>query len=131
MVKKVKQYQNKFKSKIVDIMVRNCTTDNYNIISAFSDINVLRRSDYENHIDYDTEEYFLVRVSVQAENQIYSILSLVKTTFICMLLVGISLAISKDAQELVMNPIESIMEKVNRMAVDPFQVIFFNDLDKK
>ena len=26
-----------------------------------------------------------------------------------------------------LNPLETIMEKVNRMAVDPFQVIFFND----
>jgi len=52
---------------------------------------------------------------------------LLKTTFICFLLVLMSLAISKDAQELVLSPLETIMEKVNRMAVDPFQVIFFND----
>ena len=49
-----------------------------------------------------------------------SILNLMKTTFICFLLVLISLAISKDAQELVLNPLEAIMEKLNRMAVDPF-----------
>lgn len=88
---------------------------------AFSNINILRTADYENHLDLnDPLQQFMVRVSLREENQIYSILSIIKTTFVCILLVGTSLAISKDAQELVMNPIESIMEKVNRMAVDPF-----------
>ena len=62
----------------------------------------------------------MIRVSMQEENKVYSTFSLIKTTFVCALLIGISLAISKDAQELVMNPIESIMVKVNRMAADPF-----------
>jgi len=75
----------------------------------------------------DNNDFVRLRISVAENNKIYSIFNLLRTTFICFLLVIISLAISKDAQELVLNPLETIMEKVNRMAVDPFQVIFFND----
>jgi hypothetical protein len=67
----------------------------------------------------------MIRASIRENNKWTSILNFFKTTFICFLLVLISLAISKDAQELVLNPLEAIMEKLNRMAVDPFQVIFF------
>ena len=62
-----------------------------------------------------------------SKNKVLSIFGVIKTTFICFLLVLISLAISKDAQELVLSPLEGIMEKLNRMALDPFQVIFFTD----
>ena len=61
---------------------------------------------------------------------VLSLLNFPKTTLICALLVIMSLLISKDAQELVLTPLETIMEKVNKMAVDPFQVIFFNDIDQ-
>lgn len=71
----------------------------------------------------------MVRVSVHTNNQFTSLLSLLKTSFVCILLVVVSLAISKDAQELVLNPLEGLMEKLNRMAVDPFQVIFFTEDD--
>jgi hypothetical protein len=62
----------------------------------------------------------MIRVNNYGNARINSILGLIKTTFICFLLVMISLAIQRDAQELVLNPLETIMEKLNQMAVDPF-----------
>lgn len=66
-------------------------------------------------------------MSVFQQARIDAILGLVKTTFVCIILIVISLAIQQDAHELVLNPLEEIMEKVNNLANDPFQVIFFKD----
>ena len=94
---------------------------------GFDDIKKFRNTDYEKFLSDD--DALLVRMSIAKKNQTFAILSFLKTTFICVLIVVISLVISKDAQELVLTPLESIMEKLNRMAVDPFQVIYFNDLE--
>lgn len=59
---------------------------------------------------------FMIRVSRIQEFKLKSVLGFMKTTFVCILLVVISLVIQRDAQDLVLNPIESIMEKLNRMA---------------
>jgi hypothetical protein len=40
-----------------------------------------------------------------------------------------TLLISKDATELVLQPLESIMMKVKEMAEDPFQIIKFSEIE--
>lgn len=125
-IDKVRKYQDLYPSKFIDILLKNCSSKRYDIVYAFQNAKTVRLSDTEMFMSA-TNEYLSLRVNIYKQNQLYSIFSLLKTTFICFLLVLMSLAISKDAQELVLSPLETIMEKVNRMAVDPFQVIFFND----
>lgn len=127
-IQKIEKYQDVYIEKLLDIAVRNCSSKKYDILYAFEDIEKFRNTDYENHLN---EEGVLVRLNIAKENQIFAILSFFKTTFICVLIVVISLVLSKDAQELVLTPLESIMEKLNRMAVDPFQVLYFNDEDNE
>ena len=55
--------------------------------------------------------------------QTESLLSALKTFFICVLLLFGAMSISKDLNKLVLAPLEAIMDKVNSMAKDPFQTI--------
>lgn len=61
-----------------------------------------------------------MRIDTSYSSKMYSYFSAFKTTIVCTLVVIASLAISKDVQDLILNPLELLMEKVNKMAADPF-----------
>ena len=88
---------------------------------VFEDANSLR--------SHNKAKYYLdggeVIFNKSAEVRFQACLSLGMTIFICMLLLVGALMISKDAQELVLRPLEVIMHKINQMAQDPFQVLKF------
>ena len=48
-------------------------------------------------------------------------LSICRTIFICIILLGGALFFSKDTNELVINPIEKMIEKVKRIAKNPLE----------
>lgn len=50
-----------------------------------------------------------------------SILSIVRTVFVCLVLAGASLIFAQDATELVLEPVESMLEKINNITQNPLQ----------
>lgn len=69
--------------------------------------------------------YVLTKEEVQTE----AYLSLGRTTFILLTIMISALLISKDATALVLQPLETIMLKVNEMAEDPFQILKFSEIE--
>jgi len=109
-------------SKLIEIAFTNCTGETE--VFIYRDLEDLRNQEYEQVSSLDPAVSILVDVK---QNNIYNaVLSSAKTLFICFLLLAGALTISKDAQELVLRPLEYIMEKVNKMAEDPFQVFSFD-----
>ena len=50
-----------------------------------------------------------------------SILSIIRTVFVCLVLAGASLIFAQDATELVLEPVESMLEKINNITQNPLQ----------
>jgi class 3 adenylate cyclase len=92
---------------------------------VFDDYNDYRSQEYVIIEDGNFEVYILLRDELKAE----AYWSLGKTTFILLIIMISTLLISKDATELVLQPLESIMMKVKEMAEDPFQIIKFSEIE--
>ena len=82
--------------------------------------------------EIDSVEYneLSVDASLKQINQFDWILSLNNTVFVVLLVLVSAMLISRDATELVLQPLETIMFKVNDMAEDPFQILKFNGEDQ-
>lgn len=87
---------------------------------------------FDDPSNYRIQEYEIVEgngivmfVLIKDDLQFEAYLSLGKTTFILFIITISALLISKDATALVLQPLESIMLKVNEMAEDPFQILKF------
>lgn len=61
--------------------------------------------------------------SIKAVNQIKALISLLRTLFVCVVLVFGSMMFSKDANDLALRPIERMIEKVNKIAKNPNMAI--------
>jgi len=72
----------------------------------------------------ETDEFpgMLVAVSLSRTNQVLAATNIARTTFMCLLLGFGSWLFSKDANKLVLRPLERMTEKVNRMAISPLSV---------
>ena len=68
-------------------------------------------------------------VLIQSDLQFEAYLSLMKTTFILFIIMISAMLISRDATALVLQPLESIMLKINEMADDPFQILKFSEIE--
>merc|ERR1719387_981214 len=55
--------------------------------------------------------------------------SIITTLFICVVLCSASLLFSRDANEIVLHPVERMIEKVNAIRDDPLQAIKLGDAD--
>ena len=84
-----------------------------------------REQEYDVIHEHDMEIYVLLENDLQFE----AYLSLIKTTFILFIIMVSALLISKDATALVLQPLETIMMKVNEMAEDPFQILKFSEIE--
>ena len=51
----VKKYQDQYMSDIIDISVRNCSTDTYDQIYEFENINLYRFSEFQDHLDINDD----------------------------------------------------------------------------
>lgn len=56
-----------------------------------------------------------------ADSKLNAILSIVRTTFICLLLTVGALLFSKDANDLVISPTEKMSNKVERISRNPIE----------
>ena len=91
---------------------------------------------YEDPDNYREQEYevissgdFKMTILMRKELRFEAYLSLGKTTFILFIIMASALLISRDATALVLQPLETIMFKVNEMAEDPFQILKFNEIE--
>ena len=67
----------------------------------------------------DNSTTFTCIYSTRYENKINSVLSIGRTTFVCIVLAIASIYFSHDATVLVLNPIERMLEKVKMLAKNP------------
>ena len=83
----------------------------------------------EQEIEKVSSGDFTMHVILRPELRFEAYLSLGKTTFILFIIMASALLISRDATALVLQPLETIMFKVNEMAEDPFQILKFNEIE--
>ena len=62
---------------------------------------------------------FVCIYSIKYENDLISLFSICRTLFVCIILGVASVMFSNDAEELVLNPIERMLEKVRLLAKNP------------
>lgn len=95
------------------------------------------RSEEKLEFELDTDiNNFIAIVDFSFNSRYNAILSILRTCFICFLLTVASLVISKDANELVILPIERLIQKVNKLAENPLSIkderlLVDQDADKK
>lgn len=63
----------------------------------------------------------------RSSSQLNSILNIVKTLFICFALAGGSICFSKDTTEMVLEPIESMIEKIEKISKNPIEAMEENE----
>jgi len=98
----------------------------YEIVFRFELADKIRTSDIEMQYN-QTNDFLRMRIDTSYSSKLHSVFSTIKTTIVCTIVVIASLAISKDVQDLILNPLEKLMEKVNKMAADPFQIILYDE----
>jgi len=69
--------------------------------------------------DYFAYRTSYVRFNVRWESQVKAILSMLRTLFVCVILGAGALSFSKDANDLVLRPIERMIKKVRDMTENP------------
>jgi hypothetical protein len=57
--------------------------------------------------------------SMYEENRINAILSIFRTIFVCILMASSAIIFTKDVSDIVITPIENMMEKVHKISVNP------------
>ena len=86
-------------------------------VQEHPDLSTLRSSDKKAYIyqkDPNSDETdALVILNTKMDSDLNSILSIVRTTFMLLLLCSSAILFSKDSNELVLNPIERMLTKVN------------------
>ena len=66
-------------------------------------------------------EFGYVVVNTTTDNRLNAVLSIVRTIFVSILLGGASMLFSKDVEEIVLSPIESMLSKVKRISENPLE----------
>jgi class 3 adenylate cyclase len=89
-------------------------TDSYEW-QADTDYNDLRY----NEIYYYSKDNFVSIFDIRYDTKLTSLLNIFKTIFICMILTFGALYFTKDSEELVIKPIEKMIEKVKKIAKNP------------
>ena len=70
---------------------------------------------------------FLFYFDKRDEVGLESMLNIFQTFFICLALAFGALAFSKDATDLVLKPVERMVEKVNRIKENPLNAVYLAD----
>lgn len=77
----------------------------------------------------DKKLEFVASYSTKIYTQYESVMNILRTTFVCVVLAVASLFFNKGAQELVLNPLERMIEKVKIIAKNP-QIAATDEIDK-
>ena len=67
---------------------------------------------------------------ISKANRLSAILNIIKTCFICVVLTFGSFCFSKDTQEMVLEPIEAMIEKVKQISKNPIEALQKNEKDE-
>jgi Na+/H+-dicarboxylate symporter len=66
-------------------------------------------------------EYGYVISNMMKDNDLNAILSILRTIFVSILLGGASMLFSKDVEDIVLSPIENMLNKVKRISENPLE----------
>ncbi len=73
-------------------------------------------------LDPDVGDFYLIAYfDKTTETDLSAILSILRTIFVCVILAGAALLFSKDATDLVLNPIETMLRKINNITENPLK----------
>jgi len=107
-------YHHHHHADILEFHYTNCSNqDNEAII--WKDSKKYRTQDWKEIYAHNVSLGSL-KYDIHHHNKEESLLSICRSIFLCLILMIGSMIISKDAQELVLRPLEYIMEKVNKLA---------------
>lgn len=123
---------NEMVSRYPIIKIHYGDNENYRKGEKFGDYEKLRTSEYtvyHEEIDQDIHisesrkknEALLCLVSLKTDTNLNSALSLLRTTFLIVLLSAAAVFFTKDSNELVLNPIERMLNKVKRIGANPLE----------
>ena len=123
------------KSRAFDLCVRQYIQENTKIRSPLFVLDILgdKYLDTKNENDFRDEEkqYYYIQgdnvdavnayaaFDIRPDNQLGAILSICRTIFVTIVLALAAMSFSKDTNELVLFPIESMLAKVKRIAANP------------
>lgn len=98
-----------------------------NISFKYADLTAYRKDE----VDILEIENLEAHFSIKEYNTQESILNILRTTFICSLLLLAAMIFSKDANNLALHPIERMINKVNRIANNPLMALEEKTVRKK
>lgn len=96
-------------------MKRYDNDDNKTFRTNEIDIQVVPTAPKEN--DY----YILAQFNKKKNANLSAILSIFRTLFVCFVLAGAAIIFSKDATDLVLTPLENMLQKINNITKNPFE----------
>eukprot|EP01016_Furgasonia_blochmanni_P056965 TRINITY_DN980_c0_g2_i8.p1 TRINITY_DN980_c0_g2~~TRINITY_DN980_c0_g2_i8.p1 ORF type:complete len:532 (+),score=119.26 TRINITY_DN980_c0_g2_i8:113-1708(+) len=97
-----------------------CIRDSFNDSNTMEEIRNEERQLYFYPEDAELPDY-IAMYNIENDVNLNAWLSIMRTWFVCIILLGGALLFSQDATELVLTPIESMLEKVQRIARNPIE----------
>lgn len=67
------------------------------------------------------QEYAYIIADQSIDNSLNAILSILRTIFVSFLLGGASMLFSKDVEDIVLSPVENMLNKVKRISENPLE----------
>lgn len=122
---------NSYSDPLISIDIYNTSADGNSTVSFYSYGNAsavdnFRNDDFKTITEpsgvVDSSQFtMIVNQDVSSTNNKSSVLSIVRTIFICIVLGGASMIFSQDATELVLEPIEKMLEKIKNITENPLK----------
>lgn len=122
---------NSYSDPLISIDIYNTSADGNSTVSFYSYGNAswvdnFRNDDFktltEPSGDVENSQFtMIVNQDVSSTNNKSSVLSIVRTIFICIVLGGASMIFSQDATQLVLDPIEKMLEKIKNITQNPLK----------
>ena len=110
------------KSRMYPMIYLNSTLTYPNCSLTAMDVDDLRMGEkLIADFTYNSSEFVAI-LDYRYNTRINAIMDILKTLFICFVLTWAALYITKDANELVILPIERLIQKVNRLAENPLSI---------
>ena len=89
--------------------------------------NIVNKNGNGNETSDDEDVLCYALFDSRSSSKLNSILNIVKTLFICFALAGGSICFSKDTTEMVLEPIESMIQKIEKISKNPIEAMEENE----
>lgn len=119
-------------SKFCQEIIENCKKGNYPIIyiSASNDVcsygklpdDSFRSDEFLESYDQNQSFWAYAIFDYRYNTRMNSLLNMMRTLFVSLLLTIASIYFTKDVDELILNPVERMMNRVNKLAEDPLNI---------